>query len=255
MLIALLFSVLFATAAGSPGSFFLVPDLKKEIKKNVTDSERKAALLALSKDTERSIKAFSKSNKPYLKKIPDLYASREASREELETLLEASFAERKVLQGQLVEASLRFQELCTREEWDEIIDLAFQPSPKQRRKLEKASVKAITADQKPLEKIREVIESEIEDSGRRAKALESFEAFESELLSLQDHIRNMDAKNQETLRTYGVSAEELSAVYAEQNRIRDEVYAAFLDMHDEMIEATTEDEWAAISKKMKKIFK
>ena len=255
MLIGLLIAALVAmSVSSSPGNFFLVPDIKKEIKKSVEDPERKADLIALTKIMSKEIKAFQKFNKPYLKQIPVVNKDRSAKRTEIQRLFNESYDERKKLQVKLVEGTLRFQELCTEVEWNGIIDAAYQPNSKQQIKLYKAKNKIMAADQKPLDKIRAEIEMGIEDKERLTKALNAFDDFEVEMQRLLEHIREMDTKHHKTLKKYGVIRRELEKINQEQNRIREGVYKEFIDMHFEMVEATTEVEWKSISNAIDKIF-
>ena len=95
MLIGLLIAALVAMSASSgPGNFFLVPDIKKEIKKSVEDPDRKAELLTITSNMSKEIKAIQKYNKPYLKQIPVVNKDRGAKRAEIERLFDESYNER-----------------------------------------------------------------------------------------------------------------------------------------------------------------
>ena len=200
------------------------------------------------------IKTFQKLNKLYLKQIPKVNKDRSAKRTEIEQLFNESFDERKRLQDKLVDGTLRFQMLCTEEEWNAIIDVANQPNEKQQRKLANAESKSLSAEHKPLDKIRNKIQTGIADEDRLNRALGAFNDFEIEMQRLLDHIREMDTKHNATLKKYGVTKEELVAVNLEQNQIRESVYKEFVDMHFEMVEVTTEEEWKVITKAVEKIF-
>lgn len=233
----------------------MAPDINKEIKKIIYDPERKEALLSLNKSMIDEIKAFDKFNKAYIKTIPKQNMNRDLSRPDIEKLFQESFDERKRLQAKLLEGTLKFQKLTSEEEWEAIMDLMETPSAKEKRKLDKSEEKMIRAEQKPLEKIKEVIESNIPNKERQNKVLNTFSNFETRINELLDQSHEMDPSSNETLRKYNVSRSELEAINREQNEIRDKVYKEFIDMHFEMVEVTTEAEWKAITKAVNKIFK
>jgi hypothetical protein len=116
MLIATATLIISLLAGGIPDSFFTLPDIKKEIKVQVTDKEKQKEILSIMKETDKKISDFNKKINKSLKS-ENLYKNRDVTKEQLIAFHKNIINERRVLQKEIIDARMKVIGLMTEDEW------------------------------------------------------------------------------------------------------------------------------------------
>lgn len=116
MLIATATLIITLLAGGVPDGFFTLPEIKKEIKVQVTDKDKQKEILAIMKETNKKISDFNKKLNKSIKS-ENIYRSRDVTLEQLTTYHENLINERNILQKEVIEARMKVIRLMTEEEW------------------------------------------------------------------------------------------------------------------------------------------
>ncbi len=253
MLIALATLLIFLITGG-PEQVFIAPKAIKEIKAAVKDPDRKKDILTLMNEGKKEIKSFRKRNGKRVKSIEKLLGRVASSADEIDAIIQEDFTERKVLQASIIEKRLRLQQLLTQQEWEEIIAPSAYPSPKQEKKNDKGEQKAMEELDKQMAAIQAATSRILSDEARSSVS-PAFEAFES---NFREHIAQSQKLNyvySETLRKFGTTKEEMEAFYRDQDDLRSEVYASFKAFLSTTKGTTSDEEWKAMGKAIKMLFK
>jgi hypothetical protein len=138
MLIGLIIAIIFGVSRGAESEFVpVIPNIKKEIRQNVSDDARKEELLILVKASEKTIKKSEKENKK-LKKVADKASKdREVSRNEFLRQYDYYYNARERLLASLINYRLLFKENISDELILKIYEDALVASRKERRKEDK----------------------------------------------------------------------------------------------------------------------
>lgn len=244
MLIGIFMALLIVFSGGSPS--FLIPKMDNYVKKYVAEEERKQKLLVLLKDAKAERKEFAKKNEKQHKELNKLLVSRNTTKEEFDDFIVKMNELRKKLQETNQKVIYEAQNYITEKEWDNMkTDIK-----KDFGKLNKKLNKAITKVEKTFDKMAVKLEQTIQDKSKSEKALKSTESFEKILLS---HIREYQAEmtNENSL-LYEYKVEESEIIASQQafNKKMNELIRAYIDMHFELVNSTTEEEWALIKHKV-----
>jgi adenine-specific DNA methylase len=119
MLIATATLIITLLGGNVPDGFFTLPEIKKEIKVQVTDKEKQKEILAIMKETNKKITSFNKKLNKSIKS-DNLYRSRDVTLEQLTTYHENLINERNILQKEVIAARMKVINLMTEEEWNAV---------------------------------------------------------------------------------------------------------------------------------------
>ena len=244
MIWALLFTVLFALFSGS--SPYLIPKMDKYIKKSVVDKEREKQALILLKESKSGRKVNMKAEKKLAKELESLFKDREAESSQFDTLFKRVMDSRQAYQVINREVAAEVQTHITGEEWDHIKLLIQKDIVKTEKKLDKISLKT----EKQFEKLKMDVEKIVEDQQQRDHVLGAVEYFTA---SFRDTFRGMVTKmlDQEAIHyQYRASGDDLEELQEEINSGIRTLLEAQAKLHFELAEATTEQEWNQLHKKI-----
>ena len=119
MLIATATLIITLLGGSVPDGFFTLPEIKKEIKVQVTDKETQKEILAIMKETNKKITSFNKKLNKSIKS-DNLYRSRDVTLEQLTMYHENIINERNILQKEVIKARMKVINLMTEEEWNAV---------------------------------------------------------------------------------------------------------------------------------------
>ena len=118
MLIAI-FAFLAMTFGGGPEGG-MPQDFNKQVKKKMTDEVRKDQILDLNKQIREGVKASNKRLKTLSKDVRALTPKYDSTADEIQTIVDQYFVERRETQETMIDARLKMKDLITREEWGAI---------------------------------------------------------------------------------------------------------------------------------------
>ncbi len=250
--LALLIALLFG---GGPEEIFMVPDLKKEVRKNVTEKQAKKDLYVVISNAKKEIKAFRKKSGKYTKSAKKVAKDYQADLSELESIFDLSINLRKDHQQSMIESRLKFQDLMTDEEWNNMVRDQIELKKKPQKKKDKSKMKSEEAEKKMFNKMRETIETEISNEETRMRIDSSFTVFENALTSLFNEKRDYDLQDNKMLGDRHATREDLEEYYSLQDSIRAEMYKSYFNLLKVSHEILTEKEWKAIGNAFQKVYK
>ena len=241
--------------AKGPEQVFTAPKLKKEIKTHVQDETRQEELLEILKIAKKKIKAFDEQNSKAMKQMKKLLKDKEPNIGKMDQLLESSMTKRQTHQAFLVDHRLKMQNLMTDEEWNLVIENAVSPSDKNEKKEDKDDRKEDKEIEKHLERVEGVITEKIDDETKKQKVMTAYQEYQKDWRMMVEKVREMNYQTNDIVNSRSASREELEDIYAEQNELRLETYESFTKLYKVASENTTVQEWKAIRKSLRKIFK
>lgn len=235
---------------GGQQSFFLNPEVKKDIKVYVMDKARQKEIYSIIDAMEKDQKAFTKQkNKYYEKEAAALNKNYNAKREDFDTLFSKYGAERKALQLKSWENETKIRLIITDDEWNQMMtNLLVKPDK------EKA--------QKGFEKLGEKMFGDIETSCKKvisdtlacSNALKAIDDQRILIGKILGEYLNLDYYHAESLRNKNASLEDFETVTENINTLRFTILTHYFDLRFDLIKAVTEEEWSKLSKEFTKVF-
>jgi hypothetical protein len=254
MLLGLLFALIFGPG-GEAEFVSAVPNLDKEIKRTITEKERKKDLLDLVDAYEGAIKEFSKDKKQLQKKVNQSSGDRNVSSENLLRHYDEYHQARRRLITSMIDYRLMFQDQITEKELMLLIEEAIVSSEKDRLDEQKQEEKTEDELNKAFSQIHDIIVRNIQDPEKSETVTKSFYIFEQTMYNYLDISRDAKADRTSLLLYIDATREELEAVYEQSNQVRYRAANDFAILRDRVIENTTEKEWKQINKELKAFFK
>jgi len=256
MLIALIMAIIFGVTRGTESEFVsVIPNLKKEIRQNVSDDVRKKELLTLFKAYEKTIKKSQKEEKKLKKLANKASADRAVSRNEFLRVFDNYYNSRERLLASLINYRLSFQERITEEELLQIYEEAMVASRRERRKDEKGDTKAEEKLIKVFEDIGDIVVKHIDDSTKTETVKGYLHDFESTIFSFVDEARDLGVQRRLMVDDKNTSRAELEALFEKTGQLRYRASREFATLREEIINNTNEKEWKAINKELKVFLK
>ena len=243
MIWAALAMLIISFLGGGNETFFLTPDLKKNVKTFVEDGERKKEIFSLMKESKKEQKRYVKSRKKYYKEYKKLNLDRNSTLEDHQTFVNKYFNSRKEISAYSINKELAMKNLTTEEEWDNIMDAVMEKTDKGKvqKKMEQTS-------QKFFEKLNEVAERSITDESNKRTVMESLDEFQKDINAYIPSVAELSYKNLETIRNYNASKSEYENGADDLQKMRSEINDDFLKLRFQLLELTTEKEWNKIIK-------
>ena len=256
MLIALIMAIIFGATRGTESEFVsVIPNLKKEIRQNVSDDARKKELLTLFKAYEKTIKKSQKEEKK-LKKLADkASADREVSRNEFLRVYDNYYNSRERLLASLINYRLSFQEQITEEEILKIYEDAMITSKKERRQEGKQEGKAEEKLIKVFEDIGDIVVKHIDDPTKTELVKEYLHDFETTIFAFVDEASDLSVQRRLMVDDKNATRAELEALFEKTGQLRYRASREFATLREEIIKNTNEQEWKAINKELKVFLK
>lgn len=231
MLLALIIAIIFGTTSGSASEFVsLIPNIKREIRQNVSDDARKAELFDLLKAYEKTIKKSQKEEEKLKKEADKASANYEISKAEFLRVYDNYYNSRERLLASLINYRLLFQEQITEEEIQMMYKDAMIASKKERRKEAKQEIKAEEKLLQVFDDIEDIVVKHISDSTNTSLVRSYLGDFESTIFEFIDEAKDLGLK---------------------RRMLVDDVNAS----REEIIKHTTKKEWKAINRELKVFLK
>jgi len=256
MLIGLIIALIFGFSRGAESEFApYIPNIKKEIKRNVPDKSRKDTLLLLVKDYEKTIKKYDKEKKKLQKKVNKAGTDREVSTEVFLKHYDDYYNSRIRLMSKLIDYRLMFQEQITEEELLLVAEKADFATKKERRKEDKAAAKAEDKLNKVFLDINDIILKHIQDPAKTKLVTKSLNDFETTIYNYVDEARDLVVKRHIMLDDKNATREEIDEIFKRSDQLRFKASRDFSELREVIIMNTDKREWKAINKEMKVFLK
>lgn len=254
MLLGLLFALIFGPG-GEAEFVSTVPNLDKEVKRTITDKERKKDLLELIDAYETAIKEFTKDKEQLQKEVNKASGDRNVSSENLLRHYDEYHQARRRLITSMIDYRLMFQDQITEKELMLLIEEAIVTSEKARLEEQKLEEKTEDELNRAFTEIHDIIVRNIQDPVKSETVTQSFYIFEKSMYNYLDISRDTKADRIALLLYIDATREELEAVYEQSNQVRYRAANDFAVLRDKVIQNTTEKEWKQINKELKAFFK
>jgi hypothetical protein len=255
MLIALIISLIFGVAGEESEFATSIPHIKKEIRQNVQEAERKDTLIVLVKDYEKAIKQYDKEKKKLRKEVNKAGTDREVSTEDLLGYYDAYYNARISLLSELIGYRLMFQEKVTDEELLLITNNAILTTTKEYRKEGKEEDKQEKALEKVFLNLNKIIVKHITDSTKLTVIKGSLQEFENTVYTFVDEARNLALERKARVDDRDASREEIEEIYEPINQLRYKASREFAKLREVVIENTDNRQWKAINRELKVFLK
>ena len=255
MLWALLITLLITKLSGGPEEIFMVDDLKKEIKNNVTDQDRSKEILLLVKEAKTEIKTFGKLRKHKLKQLKKISQDRAVTTEELLNVFQEYFDARMAMQAKLIDDRLQIQELLNDEEWKQIIEPAVLPSEKAKKKIEKSESKENDKVEKFINDLKKEINNKLEEESKKKIINDKLDIFILTLKEFVEEGHKMNFEDNQLVRNKNASREDLEGFYQRHNALRMKGTKEYFNIREVALQNTNEKEWKAIIKSLNSLVK
>jgi len=101
------------------------------------------------------------------------------------------------------------------------------------------------------EAFKKAIEKSIKDEDKQKQAIAVVDNYVDELTNFDQYLDQYEKKNLDVILDYHSTEQDLMNATEDLNVERDIFYKKMLDLHTQMVELTTEEEWEALTKKLK----
>lgn len=251
MLVASLTLLIGMLLGGGNFSAFVVEDFPKEVKANVDDKERQKEILKITKQYEKEFKSVQKDLDKSKKKMKKLNLDRNASSEDINDILDDAAPKWKAIQASGLQSRSEALEILSEEEWELIITKSLEEFDK---KEVKKQEKAYKEFEKSFVKLQGTVEKEITDTERQEKIGVTFTSFKEVLKNYVDANMNRTIREMEEFGKIDATEDELNAALTSIDQAREELFEGIVKLHFDLVELTTEEEYAKIAKSVNKIF-
>lgn len=248
MIIAGLTMFLISLFGGGHETFFLNPDLKKNVKTYVLEEERKDEIFLLMKDSKKEQKVFLKSEKAYIKAYKKLNKDRNSTLEEHRVLVDEYLKEHVSIAAFSIDQEIAMKKLTTPEEWTNIMDAVLEK--KDKGKVEK---KMNQASQIFFKNLNKSVEDNIAESDSKMKILEIVNKLKIDLDEFIPIAVELSYKNHEAMRDYNAPKEAYESSAIELINLRKQLSEDYLELRFQLLELTSEKEWKSIVKEYNKL--
>jgi len=254
MLLGLLFALIFGSG-GESEFVSSVPDLKKEVKVNIADKDRRDSILVLIDHFEGDIKEYAKETDRLQEEVNKVSTDRSVSTEEFLSYYDEYYRSRVRLISALIDYRLMFLQQITNEELNLVIEKAIVSSEDQRREKQKREEETEDNLNEAFSEIHDIIVRNIVDPDKSETVTQSFYVFERTMYDNVDTSRDTDADRKASLLISNPTKQELERIYERSNQLRYNAARSFAVLREKVIQNTTEDEWKKINKELRAFFK
>ena len=251
MLVASLSLLIGMLLGGGNISAFVVEDFPKEVKTNVDDKERQKEIMNSFKPYEKEFKKVQKDLNKSKKKMKKLNLDRNASAEDIQSILDNANDAWKGVQTSGLQSREETLEMLSDEEWELIIAKSLEEYDK---KDIKKQEKAYKEFEKQFAKLKSTVEKEITDTDKKDKILATLDTFKSDMKNYADASTNRTIKELKAFGKKDATEEELNEALSTIDDAREQFFDGIVKLHFDLVESTTDEEWGKIAKSVNKIF-
>ena len=250
MLIGIAAIIIAIIFGGGQETFFLTPQLKKNVKTYVVEKERQKEIFVIMKESEKKQKAFTKTRKTYIKEYSQLTLDRSSTLEDHKKLIKAYYEERQEIVVYSIEQEMAVKKLSTEEEWGNIMNAVLTKTTK-----DKARDKMQNTMDKAFAGVIQSCNEHVSNRDNRDSAVAAVQKLRNKVDELIPSLADLGYENVETIRDYNASKAAYEKISSENHQMRKEIDDLFLDFRFELLEMTTEDEWNLLMKDIEKLLK
>jgi hypothetical protein len=254
MLLGLLFALIFGSGGESEFASS-VPNLKREVKINITDKVRRDSVLVLVDRYEAAINDYEKEKDHLQEQVNKVSTDRDVSSDEFLSHYDEYYQARFMLISSLIDYRLMIQKQITEKELLLVIENAIKISSDKRRDQEKREEDTEDNLNLAFSKIHDIITRNIVDPDKSETVTQSFYEFERTMYNYVDTSRDTDAEKTAMLLNTNPTKKELERMYDRSNQLRYNAARDFAILREKVIQNTNEREWKEINKELKKFFK
>ena len=251
MLVASLSLLIGMLLGGQNISAYIVEDLPKEIKANVDDKEKQKEILSITKAYEKEFKGVQKDLKKSKKQMKKLNLDRNTTPESINAVLDEADNSWKEVQTLGLKSRSAVLEMLSQEEWSGIISKSLEDYSK---KDLKKQDKALEDFEKKFDKLKKDVAKEITDPKRQENIFATFDTFKVDMENYVAANRKRTIKDMGDFGNLEASEAELQQELSSLDEARSQFFEGIEKLHFELVENTTEEEWAKIAKSVNKIF-
>lgn len=175
------------------------------------------------------------------------------SSEEVESIFFDDFNASQEMHIKLISLRLKIQEELKQNEWDKIISIAIEPSEKRNKKNKKSLQKEKETFEELLQKSKFKVDEIITSSEKKEIIKQAFGVFIKEVKEQFEYNEEYTYSKNAVLRDKNATKEMLENILNQKNQVRLEVHESFHSFFTTAKENTTEKEWEAIRKAIKKM--
>lgn len=115
----------------------------------------------------------------------------------------------------------------------------------------KHDVQSFDAGEQFYEDFKKALEKSIKDDDKQKQAVEILDAYKDEVLAFDQYLNNFLVSNESAILDYNSTEEDLKRIVEELDKEREEYYSKMINLHFQLIELMTEEEWEDLTKKLK----
>ena len=242
--------IVFLFSTLSSESVFIDPKARKDVKKYITDERRKHEILDLMHATKEDYTVKRSIEKEMEARFEKLYSVRARDLEVFQPILFVYNRTRTGKQDLYVEAILKFKNLVTDYEWEQLL----VNMDKGAKAYIKKQDKIITKYKKANSEISSSLKGSIENKELGEKAVNIMTEIDAREMSILKKLQAFNYKDWELLRNRKTTKEEYKQALSEYNDLWQDYFDLYLDAYERLSKVTTDDEWKVIKKYSKKIF-
>lgn len=176
---------------------------------------------------------------------------RNASSEEINKILDNANASWKGIQATGIAARSQVMTMLSDEEWELIIADSMEEFDKKELKKQQ---KAYDNFEKKFTKLRSSVAKEITDHERQEKIFATFDSFQADMKNYVEANMNRTAKELKEFSQREATEEELKEAFSVIDEARDQFFEGIEKLHFDLVELTSEEEYAKIAKAVNKTF-
>lgn len=246
--ISLLIALLFG---GTQHPIFIVENLQKEVRSNISDKKRKEEILTLLSNYSVEVRELEKDLNKNEKDLKKLNLIKDTPEDSLLKIINLSIDTWEEIQLIGIPYRLQIQDLILPHEWRKII--ANSENDLGGKSL-KSEQKITLAIEQELSKLELIIIKNISDPFRATEALKAYEQFADKMRTLSEENIEMAKHRLYTFHNHQAEKQELENAISSINVLKTEVFEELSKLHYVMIDYTTKEEWYKIAKEVNKLY-
>ena len=244
LLIALLFG-------GNPQTVFIVENIQKEVKSNISDEKRKKQILTLLNNYKAEIKEFEKDLNKNEKNFKKLNLIKDTPEDSLLKIINLYIDTWEEIQLTGIPYRLQIQDLILPHEWRKII---ANSENNLRGNSLKSQQKITLAIEQELSELELIIIENISDPFRATEALKAYKQFAYKMRLFAEENTEITKRSLDTFHNHQADKQELENAILSINVLKPELFEELSKLHYTLIDYTTKEEWYKISKEVNKLY-
>ena len=115
----------------------------------------------------------------------------------------------------------------------------------------KHDVQSFNAGEQFYVDFKKALEKSIKDDDKQRKAFEIIDSYKEEIIAFDKYLNDFMVSNQTAILDYHSTVEDLTKIVEDLDKEREGYYNKMVNLHFQLIELMTEEEWEDLTKKLK----